>query len=60
MKLYALVAAYFLLSSWFLVVLVGPAVGFLANGLRGAGQGLAIAILVLVGVYLLLTLGALS
>ena len=58
--IFSLVAAYFLLSSWFLVVLVGPAVGFLANGLRGAGQGLAIAILVLVGVYLLLTLGALS
>jgi hypothetical protein len=32
MRLYALVAGYFLLSSWFLVVLVGPAVGFLADG----------------------------
>ena len=60
MKLYALVVAYFLVSSWFLVVLVGRAVGFLVNGLRGAGQGLAVAIFLLVGVYLLLILGAFS
>jgi len=49
----AALISYHLLVFWPLILLACPSVGFLANGLRGAGQGLAIGVLILAGACVL-------